>query len=323
MEENLMSNFSSYLHSTQETINTIDLSNSTLLEIISFAIDVRSKVYPNYKKQLNSLIHNLSLLQSEFNCILYSHQITDIFWYNFIEYLTYKNISQSSIRTMYSQLKSILNWASRYHAIISPTFNFLKIPSVKSFQIALTQDDVSRLYHFNIDSIPRRAQYKRHLKAVRDMFVLSCSLGQRFSDMIRVDKSCFDRNIFSILQQKTNTKSVVDIDRYSMDRTTVYQILEKYDYKSPITTDISCYDKYIKELCKYAGFIEEIKVEKKIKGKIESVMIPKYKLIGSHTARRTFITVNVLRNYPLHEIMRASGHKTYDAFQKYLCRNNN
>lgn len=85
------------------------------------------------------------------------------------------------------------------------------------------------------------------------MFVLSCNLGQRFSDMIRIDKSCFDRNIFSILQQKTGTSVRVDIERMSLDRNTTYEILEKYNYKSPLSTDISCYDRYLKQLLMQFG----------------------------------------------------------------------
>ena len=64
---------------------------------------------------------------------------------------------------------------------------------------------------------------------------------------------------------------------------------------------------------------EEIKRECKVAGMIHTERIPKYKLIGSHTGRRTFITINLLRGIPLHEIMRASGHTSYSAFQKYWC----
>ena len=70
---------------------------------------------------------------------------------------------------------------------------------------------------------------------------------------------------------------------------------------------------------KYVGITEEIKRETKINGLIHTEYIPKYKLIGSHTARRTFVTINVLRGIPLHEIMRASGHTSYSSFQRYLC----
>jgi integrase len=159
----------------------------------------------------------------------------------------------------------------------------------------------------------------KKLEKVRDMFVLSCNLGQRFSDMTRIDRTCFDRNIFFIVQQKTGNTARVDIDRMSIDKNTTYAILEKYDYKSPITTDISNYDKYLKELLRYIGFNELIKRETKINGHIEVKYEEKWKLIGSHTARRTFATNNVLRGFKTSEIRRATGHKSESAFEKYIC----
>lgn len=99
----------------------------------------------------------------------------------------------------------------------------------------------------------------------------------------------------------------------------VYQILEKYNYAAPFVGDISSYNKYLKYLMKAVGLTEEIKRETKIAGLIQTERIPKYKLIGSHTGRRTFVTINLLRGIPLHEIMRASGHTSYSSFQKYWC----
>ena len=105
----------------------------------------------------------------------------------------------------------------------------------------------------------------------------------------------------------------------SIDRNTTYKILEKYNYTSPLTTDISCYNKYIKELLRYVGFNELIKQEVKINGHIEVKYVPKWKLVGSHTARRTFATNNILRGLKTSEIRRATGHKSESAFEKYIC----
>ena len=48
------------------------------------------------------------------------------------------------------------------------------------------------------------------------------------------------------------------------------------------------------------------------------MVFPKYKLVSSHTCRRTFATINVLRGFHEAEIRRATGHKTSEAFSKYL-----
>lgn len=311
--------FSAYLSISQNAVFTLDLSNASVIEIIKELIRMKSKMHPAYAKSYTTLLYHLKGLETQFRTTIMPHQITDIFWHNFIPYLLNKGLALSSIKKACSQLRTALDWGAKYGAKVAPTFDVVNIPPYCRKQIALTPDEVSHIYHFDLSTIKRRPQHLKKLEEVRDMFVLSCNLGQRFSDMIRIDRTCFDRNIFFILQQKTGNTARVDIDRMSIDKNTTYAILEKYDYKSPITTDISNYDKYLKELLRHIGFNELIKRETKINGHIEVKYEEKWKLIGSHTARRTFATNNVIRGFKTSEIRRATGHKSESAFEKYIC----
>lgn len=314
------STFRDYLKNPFQNL-IIDLSRANLIEAIEALIQVRNNLSPSYGNHYSCLKHHLKGIQMEFKCELFPYHITDVFWSNFIPYLLSKGLSLATIKTICSQLKTAVGWAAKHRAKVSDSYDVLKIPPYCHEQVALTMDEVSHIYHFDVSSIPKRAQHIRKIERVKDMFVLSCNLGQRFSDMIRIDKSCFDRNIFTILQQKTGTSVRVDIERMSLDRNTTYAILEKYDYQAPLTTDISCYDKYLKMLLQYIGkeFSVKVKRETKINGHIKVDFYPKWKLICSHTGRRTFITNNVMRGYNSMEIMRASGHKSYSSFEKYLC----
>ena len=229
-------------------------------------------------------------------------------------------LAVSTAKTCCAQLRSALSWAARHNCPIAPSYDFVQLPKYNHDQVALTPDEVSHIYHFDLNTIERRKQYIRNMEKVKDHFVLSCSLGQRFSDMVRIDKSCFDRNIFSIMQLKTGTKCRIDIDRLAMDANTVYTILDKYGFKAPIQGDISAYDRYIKQLLQYIGgeFLKDVKRETKVNGAIDTHFIPKHKLVSSHTSRRTFATVNVIRGYTEAEVRRGTGHKTSEAFSKYL-----
>lgn len=311
--------FGSYLRESKSSFFTLDLSNASLLEVIDELVKMKSKMSPNYEKSFSTLRLHIKAIERQFSCRLMPYQVTDIFWHNFIPYLLGRGLALSSIKKVCSQLRTALDWGARHRAKISPTFDIVKIPPYCRQQVALTQDEVSHIFHFDISTIKRRPQHLRKLEQVRDMFVLSCNLGQRFSDMVRIDKSCFDRNIFTILQQKTGTYARVDIERMSIDRNTTYKILEKYGYRSPLTTDISCYNKYLKELLQHVGFKELIKRETKVNGVVEVTYEPKWSLISSHTARRTFATNNIVRGLKTSEIRRATGHKSESAFEKYIC----
>lgn len=313
------SDFGAYLHLSKDQQFVLDLSQSTLIEVLNELIKMKQTLSPKYGKSLQFLIRHIRIIEQQYSCTLMPVQITDIFWHHFCQHLQQCGISIASIKTVCSQLKAALSWASKHRAIIAPSFDMVQLPHYQHQQIALTPDDVSRIYHFDISTIPKRPQYLRHIERIRDMFVLSCNLGQRYSDMIRIDKASFDFNKFSIVQQKTGTKAIVDIDKFCIDRKMVYQILEKYNYEAPFNGDISSYNKYLKHLMQYVGLTDEIKREAKVAGMIQTERTPKYKLIGSHTGRRTFVTINLLRGIPLHEIMRASGHTSYSSFQKYWC----
>jgi hypothetical protein len=39
----------------------------------------------------------------------------------------------------------------------------------------------------------------------------------------------------------------------------------------------------------------------------------------SHSARRSFATINTLRNIPRNKILRATGHSSEKAFNRYIC----
>ena len=162
----------------------------------------------------------------------------------------------------------------------------------------MTADEVSRVTYFDIDRFyaDRRADFRKTMHKVRDMFVLSCNLFQRHSDMVRIDAGCFNRSIF--------------------------RLLEKYGYKAPYTATIGNYNYYLHQLMRDIGLDDPVRIEERnADGIIESVNVPKWKLISSHTARRTAITVNVLRGQNLYEIKKCSGHTDLSSLDKYVCEN--
>lgn len=67
---------------------SIDLSNSPLIECIDRLIEVKKAMSPMYGKKFSCLKYNLRMIENDFGCKLMPYHITDIFWYNFIPYLT-------------------------------------------------------------------------------------------------------------------------------------------------------------------------------------------------------------------------------------------
>lgn len=312
--------FKAYLEHSLRDPFTMNLRDCSLIEVILACAKAKSKLHPNYQKSIGGLTYNLRILESSYNVKLNPVQITDVFWGYFIAFCESRGLKLSTIETMCNQLRSILNWAVKYNAQVSPTYTDFDIKRPRNQEIALTADEVSRITYFDIDRFyaKRRADYRETMHKVRDMFVLSCNLYQRHSDMVRIDPGCFERNIFRIIQQKTGNLAIVNIDRFSIEPKTTYRILEKYEYRAPYTATIGNYNYYLHQLMRDVGLVETVRIEERRNGKLEAISVPKWKLISSHTARRTAITVNVLRGHNVHDIRRCSGHTDLRVFDNYV-----
>lgn len=312
--------FKTYLEQSFRDPFSINLKGKNLMDVIDEAVKVKSRRSPKYKENLSCLRNQLRAIESQYGVKLRPVQVTDIFWDNFVPFCTERGLKASTIETITNQLRAVLNWAVKYGAEVSPTYGDAHIPKAYNQQIALTADEVSRIYYFDIDRFyqGKRADFRDKMRRVRDMFVLSICLGQRHSDMVRISKSCFDRNVFRITQQKTGSRAVVNIDRFAVNPKAAYEILERYDYEAPYKIDISKYNKALHELMRDIGFTETVRIEERVSGELITNEIPKWKMIASHTARRTAITVAVLRGHNLHSIRRASGHEDLRSLDKYI-----
>lgn len=316
----LTTDFCTYLKNSLCSPASLDLSDKTLLEVIDACAKVKSHFHPHFRANLGSLVHNLRIIEKEYGVPLKTVQITDIFYGYFISFCEERGLKISTIKTMCSQLRSILSWAAKYNATVSPTYTDFNIRQPQSHEIALTADEVSRITYFDIDRFyaKRRSDFRTTMHRVRDMFVLSCNLFQRHSDCVRITPSCFNRNIFTITQQKTGNVAVVDIDRYSIDAKTTYRILEKYNYTAPYTASIGNYNWYLHQLMKDIGFTEEVKREEYVRGNMIVKSVPKWKAVTSHTSRRTAATIGVMRGHNIHALQRCTGHNDLSVFGKYI-----
>ena len=80
------------------------------------------------------------------------------------------------------------------------------------------------------------------------------------------------------------------------------------------------FNNYIKEVCRIAGFTDEVTKTTYIGNKKIEAIEPFYKRVGSHTARRTFITLSANANVPDHVIMAICGirdSKTLKTYKKF------
>ncbi len=77
-------------------------------------------------------------------------------------------------------------------------------------------------------------------------------------------------------------------------------------------------NKYIKTVAEKAELNEMIKIEKVVGGKKKVEYTPKWKLVHTHTARRTGATLMYLSGMDIFDIMKITGHSTPLTLKKYI-----
>ena len=316
-----------------------DLSGATLTGVLDAYSAFVRKTHVNYT---NSSVIN-AIRRFEADCLdspLLPIDVSDIFWTEFREYLfttpNYRGntIKPSSFATYRSMICAALAYGSKHGARIDDTYRSCEIDNYKKTKIALSTSQIAHIFYYDIDANKERIKHIADemgvhrfsfasLKRVRDHFVFSCQIGQRYSDSSAIAEDNLDasRTVLSVTQQKTGAKAVVNIPKYCIDKKIAYDILERYHYTAPaIGMDINNYNKLLHVLVRSIGgeFDKVVSTTNKVNGALMREDMPMWRYISSHTARRTLITHLLRRGVDLMHIQRVSGHKELKHLQRYV-----
>jgi integrase len=144
--------------------------------------------------------------------------------------------------------------------------------------IFLTKDELTKLYKHNFEN--------ERLNQVRDKYCFGCYTGLAFSDLDSLTHEHINNGSLTKLRQKTKIPLNVPLPPQAV------KILQRYKgkYKALPKTGHQKFNEYIKECCRIAEINSNTVYKTFSKGIETENIAPKYELIGSHTARKTFIT---------------------------------
>ena len=175
-------------------------------------------------------------------------------------------------------------------------------------KIALTEDEIYLLHNYQCET--------EKDEQIRDLFLLECTTGQRFSDVNKVTNNIIHkdgRTYINLVQDKNKAPIQVDI-LFEM----ALEIVQKYDYKLPNISN-KLLNERIKIIAQKAGIkgSEELFFDHIDKSKAYTITRERYECVCSHTGRNTFVTMLSLRGWHYHEIGRYTGHKKIETIQHY------
>ena len=235
----------------------------------------------------------------------FSQQLHD----EFLEYLEIDmELSRNSSSKNITNLRQIILFAVKQKlipggVIVEVTF---ETGREESDNIFLNEKEIQSLIDLNVF-------HSKMEEEVRDIFVLGCYTGLRFSNYSKLNLDYIIDEIYTTHQVKVHSKVTIPI------HTQVRRIINKYNNELPLCPTNQEFNRTLKDLAKR---IPEFHVpfEKQITRGRKRVVEekPKWEMLQSHSARRSFCTNMYLMGVPIPTIMSMSGHKTEKNFKKYI-----
>jgi len=232
------------------------------------------------------------------------------FYSGFMKYLMEKKkYAKNTIGTRIKNIKVFMNYAidKEYTTNLGHLHRKFKKVEETAQSIYLDEADLTILYELDLSNDSR-------LDKVRDLFLIGCYTGLRFSDLSQLtpDKFSTDGTKITIKTIKTGETVVIPV------HWRIKEILQKYEGSIPRAISNQKMNEYLKELGKTAKFKERYSLTKTIKGVRAQGNFNKGELMTVHTARRSFATNMFLAEVPAISIMKITGHLTEKAFLKYI-----
>lgn len=235
------------------------------------------------------------------------------FYYDFSEHLTKEHeFAANTIGKQIKTIKTFLNEATERGINKNIAYKSKKFKVLKedTDSIYLNQEELKLIQSLDLNN-------NLKLDRVRDLFLVGCWTGLRFSDFSDIKKENIKNDFIEIKTQKTGESVVIPI------HDTVKQILQKYKgithNSLPPTISNAKMNAYLKDLGYHIETLHSNTSKSITKGGKRTLITKrKFELLTSHTARRSFATNLYLEGIPSFNIMRITGHRTEKAFLRYI-----
>ena len=229
------------------------------------------------------------------------------FYNSFTQFLQEKKLAVNTIGKKIQTLKIFLNAAKEEGLNDFEAYRSKKFVAMteESETIYLDEAELEKLYKTDLRKSPPADR-------VRDLFLVGCWTGCRFSDLSQITPESISDGMIHIKQYKTGKKVVIPL------HPVVTEILNKYGGQLPEPISNQKFNLALKGIAEKAKITEQ--THKAItKGGVKiSTAYAKNKLVTTHTARRSFATNLYKSGFPSISIMAITGHVTEKSFLKYI-----
>lgn len=296
----------------RENVDDVLNRKESAKDFISFASNIleASDRKAVTKKSIRQTLNILKEFKETTKRSIHFDNIDLDFYNDFIDFLSKtKDLRQSTIGNHIKNVKVFMREAFERGLTKNAQFQSKKFrkPFEESESIYLTEKEIRHLYELDFLDNPR-------LEKVRDLFVVACYTGLRYSDLtqIKIESINKEKNVIKMKTQKTDELILIPMNSI------VNRIIKKYSGHLPTAISNHNMNEYLKEIGEIAGMNDTVERVATKGGKRIREVFKKYELLTVHTARRSFATNAFLQNVPSISIMKITGHKTEKNFLRYI-----
>lgn len=222
-------------------------------------------------------------------------------------YVGGNTLNNTTIAKQLSTLKTFLGYARRQEVKIPDGYKDFIIKRESLEVIALNEAEFNRIRELDLSHRPA-------LDRARDVFVFSCMVGWRYSDLAQLRREHIRGDKVHLYVKKTKQQLVTPLNAIA------YDILQKYSdapYPLPIISNQK-YNEHIQEVCKLAEINEPVEIVRFRGAERISTVHPKYELISAHTGRKSFASMLLAKGIEAQVIMELGGWTSFKSFQRYI-----
>ena len=218
-------------------------------------------------------------------------------------------------------LRGFLRWAYNYGYCHNNDFENFR-PKLKGIDgnakeiIYLEWDELIRLYEYDF------GENHNGLSQVRDVFCFCCFTGLRYSDVAKLKISDIKDNFISVVTQKTTDGLRIELNDFSRAILNKYTLFHQAQSNRlhrafPVISNQKM-NAYLKDIGQRIELDTPIRIVYYAGSRRIENVFPKYELLTTHCARRTFV-VNALRlGIPAEVIMKWTGHSDFKSMKPYV-----
>ncbi|MDO9629013.1 MAG: phage integrase SAM-like domain-containing protein, partial [Acholeplasmataceae bacterium] len=234
-----------------------------------------------------------------------------------------KDLQPGSISNYIKNLKFLMGLAVEKDISKNKNYNekwFARPKEQKGYgniHIALNVHELNEIFNFNTTKVGLNPTHDK----AKDLFLVGCYTGLRVSDFNSgLSEKDFQYKNLNGKKEKVlikPTKKTGSISYTPAIWSELQFIFEKYNYQLPRLSD-NTIRTYVQKICKYInGFEKTSSWFITIGGRTEKIEKEKWKMVGTHTGRRSFITNLKSRGYSFEEIGEFTGQSTPAIIKEY------